>query len=172
MSLLSIAECRDKVQTSLSDAKLQVVIDNEEAEIVRRYGANYDGTTTVTEVVSGGGCDIFLKRPVLSITSITEATSLGATATTLASTAYYLWASQGRITRLAEGTAWSRQVTVVYVPADDSAKRKQVTVELVRLALEQTAMQAESVAGEYSYTAPDWEAKRVRLYKRLEFPTI
>lgn len=172
MSLLTLAECRDKVQTSLTDAKLQVVIDNEEAEIVRRYGAHYDGATTVTEVVSGGGCDVCLKRPVASITSITEASSLGGTPTTLASTAYYLWASQGRITRLSEGTAWLRQVTVVYVPADDSAKRKQVIVELVRLALEQTAMETESVGGEYSYKAPDWEAKRVRLYSRLTFPNL
>jgi hypothetical protein len=33
-------------------------------------------------------------------------------------------------------------------------------------------MAGENVAGEYSYTAPDWEKQRRRLYKRLEFPSI
>jgi hypothetical protein len=67
-----------------------------------------------------------------------------AAATTLTSTQYYAYPGQGRITRLSEGTRWGRSVVVTYVPADDRPLRTQVLIELVRQALEQTAMAAES----------------------------
>lgn len=171
MSLLSVAELRAVVQTSLDDAQLQGVIDREEAEVITRYGAHYDGTA-ITEVCDGGTCSLFLKRRIGSVSSISEASSLGGTQTMLTSTQYYAVAGQGGIIRLAEGTRWGRYVSVSYVPADDSALRRQVLIELVRLALEQTAMKSENVAGEYSYQAPDWEAQRRALYRRLALPNI
>jgi subtilisin family serine protease len=170
MALLSVAELRRTVQSDLDDAQLADLITEEEAELVRRFGAHGDGSATVSEVHRGGGCDLFLKRATITVTSVTEATSLGGTGTALIASSYYAWPGQGRLTRLPEGTAWARQVTVVYVPADDRSLRKAVITELVRLRLEQTALQAESVAGEYSYTAPpDWEAVRRRAYRRLTF---
>lgn len=166
MSLLTAAELRLQVQSGLSNADVQTIIDREEAEIIRRYGAHYDGSA-ITEVCSGGSCSVFLKRRIGSVSSITEAQSLGGTQTTLTSTQYHIVANEGRIIRLSEGTRWGRYVSVVYVPADDSALRKQVLIELTRQALEQTAMKSENVAGEYSYQAPDWEAQRRALYRRL-----
>jgi hypothetical protein len=172
MSLLTVDELRAQVQTGVDDVELQTIIDREEAEIISRYGAHADGVITIAETVDGGQCSLYLKRRIASISSISEAQSLGGAATTLTSTQYHVWAGQGRITRLAEGTRWGRSVTVTYVPADDRPLRTQVLIEIVRQALEQTAMAAESVAGEYSFTAPDWEKQRRRLYKRLEFPSI
>jgi len=173
MSLLTADELRALVQTGLDDADLQRIIDREEAEVIAQYGAHYtDASTPVSEVVSGGGCNLFLKRRISAVSSIAEASTLGGTATTLTASQYYVWPGQGRITRLPEGTAWGSQVTVSYVPADDRPLRRQVLIELVRLALEQTAMQSESVAGEYSYQAPDWETKRKRLLKRIGLPNF
>ena len=173
MSLLTVDALRAHVNTGADDVDLQTIIDHEEAEIVSRYGAHYvDGSTAIVEVTEGGGCSLYLKRRIQSITSITEASALGGAATTLTTTQYYAYAGQGRIVRLAEGTRWGRAVVVTYVPADDRPLRIQVLVELCRQALEQTAMAAESVAGEYSFTAPDWEKQRRRLYKRLEFASI
>lgn len=168
MSLLTAGELRLQVQSGLSNSDLQTIIDREEAEVIRRYGAHYaDAVTTITEVCSGGQCSIFLKRRIGSVSSITEAQSLGGTQSTLTSTQYHIVANEGRIIRLSEGTRWGRYVSVSYVPADDTALRKQVLIELVRQALEQTAMKSENVAGEYSYQAPDWEAQRRALYRRL-----
>lgn len=172
MSLLTVDELRAQVQTGVDDVELQTIIDREEAEIIARYGAHADGSSAIVETVDGGSGSLYLKRRVLSITSISERQSLGGAATTLSSTQYHVWAGQARVTRLSEGTRWGRSVTVTYVPADDRPLRTQVVVELVRQALEQTAMKQESVAGEYSFTAPDWESQRRRLMKRLEFPAI
>jgi len=173
MSLLAVDELRAQVKTDLDDTQLQAVIDREEVEVIRRYGAHYvDSATAITEVCDGGGCSVWLKRRISSVSSITEAQSLGGTQTTLTSTQYYAVVGQGRIIRLTEGTSWGRYVSVSYVPADDSALRKQVLIELVRQALEQTTMKSENVAGEYSYQAPDWEQQRRALYRRLTLPNI
>jgi hypothetical protein len=173
VSLLTVDQALALIATEVTLPDVQAVINREEAELVARYGAHYvDGATTITETPRGGGCNLYLKRRIGSVSSISEAASLDTTPTALASTAYYVWAGQGRITRLPEGTAWGRRVSVVYVPADDRELRRQVLLELVRLALEQTAMAKESVGGAYSYEAPEWESARRKLYKRLEFASI
>jgi hypothetical protein len=170
--ILTPAQFTAIVTTDVAASDLIEVILREEAAIIARYGAHYVAATTITETTDGGMKSVYLKRRIGSVSSITEATTLGGTATTLAASAYYVWPGQGRITRLPDGTAWGRVVTIAYIPADDTDLRRQVLIELTRLAPEQTAMQSESVTGEYSYTAPDWEKTRKRLYKRLEFPTI
>lgn len=172
MSLVSIAELRARVKSGLTDTNLQAIIDNEEAELVRRYGAHGDGVSTVTEDAQPTGCELFLDRPIASITSVTEAQSLGGTGSALTSSNYYLYARQARLVRLPVGTPWGPQVTVVYAPVDDQARRKRIIIELCRLALEQTAMKSENVAGEYSFQAPEWEQARNQLYRRLQFTEV
>lgn len=172
-TLLTVATLRAQVQTGLDDTQLATLIEREEAEVIARYGAHYvDGSTPISEVCDGRGCSIYLKRRIGSISSISEAQQLGGTATTLTTSQYLVYASQGRIVRLPEGTRWGRSVTISYVSQDDRPLRIQVLIEICRLAIEQTAMKSESVAGEYAFQAPDWELTRKRLYKRLEFPAI
>ncbi len=172
MTLVSVEQVRQRVQTDLTDVAIQDLIDNEEEEVIRRAGVHGDGVVSVTEAISPTSSNLFLKRPFVSITSITEYQALDGTGTALDTTDYYAWPGQGRIERLPRGTIWGQLVSVVYVPIDDSAKRRRVIIELVRLAIEQPAMQAESVAAEYSYTAGDFEAKRRDLYRRLSFQEI
>ena len=82
-----------------------------------------------------------------------------------------MWHDQGRIERVYY--EWDEKVTVAYVPRDDREKRKSVIIELVRIELERTTMRQESVAGEYSYTAPmNWEAERQKLMRRLMFIAV
>lgn len=169
MNLLTVAALRAQVQTGLDDTQLSALIAREEAEVIARYGPHYDGTA-ITEQCDGGANTIYLKRRISSVSAVTEAQQLGGAMSNVSS--YHVWPGQGRITRLPEGTRWGRLVTVSYVPQDDSALRIQVLVELCRLAIEQTTLRSESVAGEYSYQAPDWVRERARLYKRLEFPAI
>jgi hypothetical protein len=167
MSLVTVARIRAHVQTDLDDTTLQTIIDDEEAEMVRRCGAHGDGVTAVTETIAGttGGA-LFLSRPFVSITSIT------ANGSTVPASYYTAYAGQGQLVLLSGSASWVAPVVVTYVPIDDRARRRMVIVELVRVALEQTSMKSESVGGEYSYSAPDWEAKRAALYRRLLPPSL
>lgn len=165
-ALLTVADARRLITTALDDTDLAAIIADEEAELIRKCGAHGNGTVEVTDTLTGGGADLFLPRPFVSITSIAEQQSDFGTASTVATSAYLAWGAQGRIRR---NGRWGASVSVTYVPIDDQARRRAVLTELVRLALEQTAMKSESVAGEYSYSAPDWEAARARLYRRLTF---
>ncbi len=179
MSLLSVAGLRAQIRTSLTDSQLQMVIDREEAEVIRRFGAHYiSGSTMVTETLEGGMRNLYLRRRLTSVSSITEYSTSDSTSGTLltAVSDYRVWAAQGRIERMPStavsgfgvGT-WGAIVTIVYVPADDNDLRKAAIIDLCRLALERTAMQSENVAGEYSYTAPDWSAARAEILQRLGF---
>lgn len=174
MSLLSVAELRALVPSGLTDPQLQTVIDREEAWLVARYGPHYvDANTAFAEVRSGGGMLLFVQRPVLSVSSVSESLNLGDTATTLAGSAYHLRAAEGCLTRLPKGTLWGEEVTVTYVPRDDNALRKAVLIDLLRLTLTRTGLKGESVAGEYSYTAADnWDAERVQIARRLGFYNV
>jgi hypothetical protein len=165
MSLVTIAEVRAVVQTDRDDTQLQAIIDREEDEMVARLGDH--GPDGATFQVRGGGSALYLSRPLASITSITERIRPSDTPVTVDPDTY--WASGAGVIERA-GT-WAPLVTVVGIPAD-IARRKQVLIELVRLALEQTAMRSESVAGEYSYTAPEWERARADLMRRLTFMSI
>lgn len=166
MTIVSIDDVRAVITTVLDDVDLHGVIAREEAEAQRRFGAPGDGTTARTETIEACGADVFTSQPILSVTTVTER-NLAGTAQTVAASRYYLWPGQGRITRT-DGH-WLPIVTVTYVPADVRERWRSVLIEIIRQALEQTAMRGESVAGEYSYQAPDWEAQRVRLYRRLKF---
>lgn len=172
MSLLTIGYLRSKVETALDDDDLQAIIDDEESEVNRRFGQPGDGTTAVAETLSGGDGELFLSRPFVSISSVSERASLNSSDATLGASDYLTWPEQGRITRMTTGRSWGARVVVIYVPIDERARRRQVLTELVRLTLQQTVMKSESVAGEYSYTAPDWDAARQALYQRLKFTSI
>lgn len=174
-NLVSAATVRALVASSLTDAQLDAIIEREEAEIISRYGAHYvDALTPISEVhilEDSPATALFLRRPVLSLSTVTEQATLTSTGVVLTgNTDYALVGSQGRLVRLSGG--WGQSVTISYVPADDRAARTRVVIELVRLALARTAYQSENIAGEYSYTIKDqdWETQRNRLLAQLGFP--
>jgi hypothetical protein len=180
VSTLSVAELRAVVNTGLDDTRLGTIIDREELEISRRLGAASDGTTTsVVETKPGGWANVYTRRPIVSVTQVREQQFLGGSFAVLAATQYYVWTDEGRIERLpaitggalawSSGGAWGPLIEVTYVPSDDRERRKLAIIEFVRIALERTAMKSESVAGEYSYTAPEWDALRATLYRSLGF---
>ena len=175
MTLLDTSDLRMLVSTGLDDFDLETIIAREEAELVRRYGVHGDGSTPISETVAGGTRNVYLSRPIASISSIVEATTLGGSTTTLAATSYYAWLGEGRITRLPEGTCWGPSVVVSYVPQDDRERRRQVLIELCRLTLSQGSMRRETQkdnGAEYTYEAPDWEQARRKQYRRLEYPGL
>ena len=165
MSLLIVAELRALVKTPLSDSDLQTVLDREEALMVDACGANYSATVgfSITEMLIGGLPNLWLGRKIGSVVEITENDETDP----LSTDDYRLWGNAGRIQRLPEGYRWPPLVEVEYVPQDDSPLRRSVIADLVRLTLERTALKSEQVAGEYGYTASDWDKERAQMYRKL-----
>lgn len=168
MSLVTVQEVRDLVQTGLNDVRLQAVLDREEAALVLRCGAHYvDSSTRITTTLPGGMLNLYLPRRLTSVYRVTEDGTV-----LTAETDFRIWHEEGRLERLPAGTKWGSVVAVLYVPYNDNEHRKAVLIELVRLALERTAMHSENIAGEYSFTAPEWELERARLYRQLTFQVV
>lgn len=181
MTLLLASELQALVQTSLSTNDLYAIIAREEALLIDVAGPHpvdsQGSAVTLTESHDGGQPDLWLNRPISSVTQVDEYTQLAGTAATLVEdTDFFVVAGQGRLIRLPESRRWGRFVTVQYVPEDDSDQRKAALIELVRLALERTTMKSESVAGEYSYTARDenQDEARARIYRayQLTYPGV
>ena len=168
MSLVSPADVKALINTSISDTDLQTVIDRVEAQINARIGAPQTDAyaTEVVKTLRGEGEFIFMPTEIYSVSSIVE------DASTLTSDQYQTWAG-GVIERLPEESHWGDRVVVTYKPTDDRLMRAQVIIDLVRIVIERTAMKSESIAGEYSYTAPDnWDAEFRKAIKKLMFKAI
>lgn len=178
-SLVTVASVRAQIQTGLNDTDLQDVIDCEEAEVIRRFGAHYSTAgnpavaATVSETVEGRPAgsrayrqSLYFRRKLTEITKVVE------DGVDLEADDYRLWGGQGRIERLPAGLTWGEVVTVTYIPEDDNGIRRAAIIDLVRIALGRTAMKSESVGGEFSYTAPDWDAARKNILARIDLPTF
>ena len=167
-SLVSPANVKALINTSMTDENLQTVIDRVEAQVTAKIGApQADGfTTEIVKTLRGDGMSLFLPTDIYAVVSIVE------DGNTLTADDYQTWAG-GVIERLPADGNWGDRMTVIYKPADDRLVRTQVIVDLARIVLERTAMKSESVAGEYSFTAPDnWEAEFRNAMKRLLFKAV
>lgn len=169
MTLLDVATVRTIVPNALNDADLVALIAREEAYVERRFGVPGDGATSRSETLTGESRDVFTTRPIQTVSSVTERSTPGGTPSTIAAANYQVWSNEGRIER---NGRWLRYVVVTYVPQDERDRWRSALIEVMRHAIEQTAMQAESMANEYNYTAPDWEMQRERIYRRLQFLSI
>ena len=167
-SLVSPTDVKALINTAISEGDLQKVIDRVETQVTARIGAPQTDAleTQVARTVRGEGCNLFLPTEINSVVSIVE------DYIELTAEEYRVW-SAGVIERLPINASWGDRIVVTYKPADDRLKRTEVIIDLVRLVIEHTAMKSESVAGEYSYTAPDnWEAEFRRAMKRLTFQAV
>lgn len=174
MSLVSVDDLKALVTTPLTNAQLQVIIDRVEADVTDKIGAPYADALELVEVATPAGSrlNVYTRRPIEAISSITEKRSMTADTETVVTTAYYTWADQGRIERI-DGLEWGPLVTITYRPTDQREKRRAAIIDLVRLHLQRTAMMSEDVAREYSYEAPDnWEAELRKVVRRLAFRPV
>jgi len=171
MSLVTVADVRALVRSALNDAQLQAVLDREQARLVQRLGAPYvDAVTPLTQTRRGEGRYVFLPRRILTVSAVSERLTAGGEAAALTAGDYYVHAESGMVERLPQGLKWGELITVTYVPADDRAEWRGVLIDLTRLALTRTALQSESIAGEYSYTAAgDWDAQHATVARRAGF---
>lgn len=173
MSVTTLADVRALVETILTDSQLQDVIDRVEEDLTQSLGdfaATLDGDD-LTEVHAGGVQNIFLNRPVESVTTVTEYSTLTATTGTALTenTDFVVWAKEGRLQRIGR---WGAKVTIAYQPVNQDKKWIQAVADLVRYVINHQSQKAESVAGEYSYTAPDYAVEKRKIVRRLQFVVI
>lgn len=167
-SLVSPSDVRALVNTGLTNENLQTVINRVEAQVTQKIGSPQTDAmaTTVTKTMRGEGEFLFMPTEIYAVVSITE------DGNALTSDQYQTWAG-GVIERLPSDSHWGDRNVVVYKPADDRLVRAQVIIDLVRLVLERTAMKSESIAGEYSFTAPDnWDDEFRKAMRRLYFKPV
>lgn len=167
MSTLSVAEARAQIETDVNDTALQALIDDAEAEIETRVGAI---SSQVDVIIEEKANLLFLTRRLDEagdITSIVEEN--GSASTTLVASDYKVRGSRS-IERLSTGTNparyWAPIVTVTYAPHDDTVRRKQIAIDLVKLAIVYNGLSSERV-GDYSSAAKNYEEERSDLIDRL-----
>lgn len=171
MSLLTLAQVREHVESDLGDDAMQRVIDGADAEIIRRLGV----LATHTHVTEGGEQLLHLPRKASSISSVTEryAVSGGSyTNVSLSADDYTLYSDGRRAERLNNGTnpadLWQGTVTVVFVPADaGSAERSMLLVNLVKLELAYTGRLSEGIGDVRVQSAADHSAAKAALFAAL-----
>ena len=157
-SLIDVATARQHIETGLVDAALQRLIDDADALIVERYGAH---TAAYNVEVEGGQNVLFLNRPVVSVTSITEYAARTTTPGLVLDPSDYRILYGGRVLeRLTSGAnprnEWGERLVLVYTGDPQTARRTRIELDLVRLAARYEPYTMESVG--------DWSVKRVDDY--------
>lgn len=165
-SLLTTVECRALVKTALSESELQAVIDRVEAMITAKIGPAQDdeNTVTIAETVDGNGEHLFTKVAFSEVVSITE------DGQPVDADEYQVYGDSGMVAKKA--CEWGEICVITYKPIDQQSERIQAAIDLVRLMIERTAMVSESVAGEYSYNAPNWEVEKTKILRRLMLGSV
>jgi hypothetical protein len=156
-TLLAPADVRGHIETDLLDPAIQRLLDDADAEIIRRFGAHVGN---VSETIDGRAQLLAVSRPVQAVVSVTE--RIGVTDTLLDATDWQLWYGkvlERRTDGTHGGTGWGDRITIVYTPVADTSQRARVELDLVKLAIQYSALRTQS-SGDYAETAPDYEDER------------
>ena len=175
--LVTPAEVHAHVETDRSDDALTQLIADAEAALIVRYGPHYPGPVTLTRFLADVSLvtptTFYLERPAGSIASVTEfwGDPFRESETLLSPTDYRLHYGGRALERLGNAAnprwLWGHRVVISYVPLDDTAQRKRICIDLVKLALRYNATK-EVVAGdtrEYAYD--DYTQERANLLDEL-----
>lgn len=175
--LLTPAGVRAHVETDRSDEALTQLIADAEASLVARHGPNHPGPVSLVrsqaDLMLVSPSILYLERPVESITQVTEfwGDLITETESVLDPADYRVMYGGHALERLGNATnprwRWGQRVVISYVPQDDTAQRRRVCIDLVKLALRYDARRSET-AGDHSETAlDDYTAERASLLDEL-----
>ena len=171
MTILSATELREHIQTDLGDDALDRLANASEAMIIRTAGSATVETEEFADSAYPGGRsrNLYLGRPVASITSVKERTDPDDAQTTLAVDDFRLEGTR-KLIRLREGTNpqlfWTAYVEVIYVPVVDTGLREHVQIELVKLALNYSGAKSEE-DGEFDFEHHDTNTETQGILKQL-----
>lgn len=177
---VSVANLKEHVETDLASTAIQRLLDAEDEEITRRFGD--DATVTeehILEVPEGfesgvvtaqriGRRRIWTQQQINSVTTVKEGpTLLAADLTTLVEDAddgFRIIHNGYAIERI--GTDFDKRVEIIYVPKTDTKRRDRVTIDLVRLAIQYSALGSEKV-GDWSGSHVDYQKERESILRTL-----
>ena len=170
MSILTIAQLREHVETDLTEAALLRVLTAAESEVNAKIGLPLIQAEVINDI---GLCNIlFLRRRASTITTVVEevATGLGIyDITTLAIDDYKLL-TDIQLERLGNGSnprsRWGDRVSLVYVPKDYNDRRIEVVISLVKLSLQYSGVEHEKV-GDWEATMTKYNIKRKEALAQL-----
>ena len=166
--LVTVEQVREHLGSdSTVDDEIQRLIDDADAEVVRRCGPHkIDGP--LTEVHPGGSFRLFPHREVKEIAKVTE--TAWDTVTVLSPDDYRAWYGGRMLERLSNGSHpradWGERVELKYTPVDTDHQRRMAIIRLVQLGLPYSGLQSESV-GPYSAQNLDYGKEREAILKQL-----
>jgi hypothetical protein len=173
-----IDRLKERIETDLSDAELQAMIDEVAAEIEARFGANAAITVEIDQDPELGPYRrvLSLTRPIdiaqaIAVTEIEPADSGDAANETLLAADDYRVLDGGRtIQRLVDGsngrTWWAPLVEVTYTPVSDTRQRDEVTIRVAQIEIQYRGLTSER-AGDWQAVYPDAAAEREKLIAAL-----
>jgi len=158
MPLVSADEIHAHVETDRTPEAIALLVADAEAAIMAAYGPHPPEPIVLERPGIDGVATLFLDRPAASVTSVSEYDGDSLVATELEPGDYRLRYGGRAVQRLGSGenprAGWAGRVVLTFVPVDDTARRKRVVIDLVRLALRYEAAKAQT-AGDRSETALD-----------------
>lgn len=167
-SAITLSELRAHVETDLTDPALQLLMMDAQSELTARFGPD----TGPVERVLYGRSQRFLRlwRPATSITSVVEANRQRTPLLTLVPDDYALM-NGGRLLERLTGpsglagysSGWSDVVTVTYMPVSEQDLRDRVTIDLVKLAVRYSAVEAQNIGDFSETTSMDYLNARERV---------
>jgi hypothetical protein len=181
MALLD--RCRERVETDLSDAELQRLIDDANSEIILRFGPHADAARPISITIRGQARYLDLARPLdtLQVVAIIESTQWwesdwewwtfgGEDSVTLGPTDYRVLNAGRTLERLASGVhprvGWGRTVQITYTPVSDGNQRQEAIIKLVQLAVQYDGTSNLKV-GDYSQANLSYQGERDRILQGL-----
>jgi hypothetical protein len=167
MGLLTVAQLREHVETSLPDTALERILASCELAITAWAGPLEldldDAVTDVTETVAAPGRALLRLRQVpTAVTTVVDVHR--GIETTLDSDDCR--AEDRYLRRLGDRT-WGKRTTVTYTPFDDSAVRRMVLVQLCQLELNVQPGMAAQGAGPWSETYGKYLRQRDELLRAI-----
>ena len=154
--MVALARVKERIETDLSDAELQAMIDKVNAEIEARFGPNAEITVHLDgdRELAGDRRFLSLTRPADQAQTITVVEIDGTTETTLAADDFRVLHRGRTLERRVGGTngrlTWQRLVKVTYTPVSDARQRDEVTIKLVQLDITYRGLDKQEGAGDFS----------------------
>lgn len=177
MPLVTADEIHAHVETDRSPDAIALLIADAEAAIIARYGPHAPAPIEIERgpdaFTTAGPTTIYFDRPAASVSSVSEFAGdpYSETETVLEAGDFRLLYGGRAVQRLGTGPhpagSWAGRIVLTYVPVDDTAQRKRVCIDLVKLALRYDAAKAQT-AGDASETAlDDYTGERSNLLGEL-----